>query len=219
MLTEGLGRLICAAQGTGGEVRAALGRSSAAGSKQGLSGLLDGTAQPKAVLREGYGVRGAPGPLAARNCSGGAYRRRRSWQRDAAALVVRAWGFGRDGDRAQGSTGVQFKEERRRSWRERKGRPSRRSRRRARVWPVRGRKEEGDSADMWARRGRESRRTRAKWVGAGGDWAAVRQAGRARASERWRLGRAEKTGPRLVRLSGLVAGPNGRRTRARFAGG
>ena len=116
-------------------------------SAQGLSGLLDGTARPKAVLREGYGVRGAPGPLAARNCSGGAYRRRRSWQRDAAALVVRAWGCGRDGDRAQGSTGVQFKEERRRSWRERKGRPSRRSRRRARVWPVRGRKEEGD--DRW----------------------------------------------------------------------
>ena len=56
---------------------------------------------------------------------------------------------------------------------------------------------------------------RANRVGAGGDWAAVRQAGRARASERWRLGRAEKTGPRLVRLSGLVAGPNGRRTRAR----
>ena len=98
VLTEGLGRLICAAQGTGGEVRAALGRSSAAGSKQGLSGLLDGTAQPKAVLREGYGVRGAPGPLAARICSGGAYRRRRSWQRDAAALVVRAWGCGRDVD-------------------------------------------------------------------------------------------------------------------------
>ena len=58
MLTEGLGRLICAAQGTGGEVRAALGRSSAAGSKQGLSGLLDGTARPKAVLREGYGGSG-----------------------------------------------------------------------------------------------------------------------------------------------------------------
>ena len=47
VLTEGLGRLICAAQGTGGEVRAALGRSSAAGSKQGLSGLLDGTARPQ----------------------------------------------------------------------------------------------------------------------------------------------------------------------------
>jgi len=61
VLTEGLGRLICAAQGTGGEVRAALGRSSAAGSKQGLSGLLDGTARPKAVLREGYGVRGGSG--------------------------------------------------------------------------------------------------------------------------------------------------------------
>ena len=67
--------------------------------------------------------------------------------------------------------------------------------------PVRGRKGEGDSADMWARRGRESRRTRAKWVGAGGDWAAVRQAGRARASERWRLGRAvgeeKEVGPLL----------------------
>ena len=61
MLTEGLGRLICAAQGTGGEVRAALGRSSAAGSKQGLSGLLDGTARPKAVLREGYGGQGGSG--------------------------------------------------------------------------------------------------------------------------------------------------------------
>jgi len=40
VLTEGLGRLICAAQGTGGEVRAALGRSSAAWSKQGASGRL-----------------------------------------------------------------------------------------------------------------------------------------------------------------------------------
>ena len=40
MLTEGLGRLICAAQGTGGEVRAALGPSSAAWSKQGASGRL-----------------------------------------------------------------------------------------------------------------------------------------------------------------------------------
>ena len=30
------------------------------------------------------------------NCSGGAYRRRRAWQRDAAALVIRAWSCGRD---------------------------------------------------------------------------------------------------------------------------
>ena len=43
-------------------------------SAQGLSGLLDGTARPKAVLREGYGGQGSP---AARNCGGGgAYRRR-----------------------------------------------------------------------------------------------------------------------------------------------
>ena len=42
---------------------------------------------------------------------------------------------------------------------------------------------------------------RAKRVGAGGDWAAVRQASRARASERWRLGRAvgeeKEVGPLL----------------------
>ena len=67
VLTEGLGRLICAAQGTGGEVRAALGRSSAAGSKQGLSGATGGEKMQwrclpaAAILAEGCGGAGGSG--------------------------------------------------------------------------------------------------------------------------------------------------------------
>ena len=55
-------------------------------SAQGLSGLLDGTARPKAVLREGYGGQGSP---AARNCGGGgAYRRRRAAARRSCAVAT-----------------------------------------------------------------------------------------------------------------------------------
>ena len=56
-------------------------------SAQGLSGLLDGTARPKAVLREGYGGHGSP--AARKSGGGGAYRRRRvAVRRSCAAAKV-----------------------------------------------------------------------------------------------------------------------------------
>ena len=64
---------------------------SVTGSVQGLSGLLDGTARPQAVLREGYGGQGSP--AARKSGGGGAYRQRRAaaWRSCAVATArVRA---------------------------------------------------------------------------------------------------------------------------------
>ena len=74
------------------------------GRSRGSPGSWVARLDPRRPCGKDTGVRGAPGPLAARNCSGGAYRRRRSWQRDAAALVIRAWSCGRG--RVQGGSGL-----------------------------------------------------------------------------------------------------------------
>ena len=78
--------------------RAELGRSSGPGRWRAPLGVQAPQVEPWRCCEAGLRVRAARGLKTARNCSGGAYRRRRSWQRDAAALVIRAWGCGRDVD-------------------------------------------------------------------------------------------------------------------------
>ena len=73
----------------------------------GLSGLLDGTARPKAVLREGYGGQGGSGATGGEKSGGElAYRRRTVLAEGcggAGGSGVELWGrgWGREGRRAQ----------------------------------------------------------------------------------------------------------------------